>query len=134
MSNNYERIAARGRWGTVEWAVDSQGKLPAHEVYMSLSEEDRAKVSVLFQRLADFGQIRDQQKFKRLGEKAGKKGRGLWEFKRFQVRFFGDFSPGRRFIVAHGLDGKKKDDLPKQAIEKAIRILEEHNKQERGIK
>jgi hypothetical protein len=99
---------------------------------MTLSPEDRAKVSALFQRLADFGQIRDQQKFKQLGERAGKKGRGLWEFKRFQVRFFGDFSPGRRFIVASGLDGKKKDDLPRQAIKRAIRILEEHNKEVKG--
>lgn len=134
--SNCERIAAQGRWGTVEWAVDSQGNLPARKVYLSLSEEDQAKVNALFQRLADFGQIKDRQKFKCLGEKAGKKGRGLWEFKRSQVRFFGDFSPNKRFvfIVAHGLDGKKKDDLPKQAIEKAIRIFEEHSKLERGAK
>ncbi len=69
-----------------------------------------------------------------LGEKAGPKARGLWECKSFQIRFIGDFRPGGRFIIAHGLDNKKKDNLPKPDIEKAVRILEEHDSIERGAK
>lgn len=134
MSDDVCHIAAKGSWGTVEWAVDSQGNLPARDVYLSLSNEHKAKVEALFRRLADFGRIENRVKFRQLGEKAGPKARGLWEFKSFQIRFIGDFRPGGRFIVAHGLNNKKKDDLPRSDIEKAVRILEEHDASERGAK
>lgn len=134
MSNDVCHIAAEGSWGTVEWAVDSRGDLPARNVYLSLPDKYKARVDALFRRLAEFGPISNREKFRKLGEKAGPKARGLWEFKSFQIRFIGDFRPRGRFIVSHGLDNKKKDDLPKPDIEKAVRILEEHDSRERGVK
>lgn len=133
MSHDMCRIAAKGSWGTVEWAVDSRGDVPAREFFELLPTEDRAKVNALFRRLAEVGAISNREKFRQLGEKAGSKGRGLWEFKSFQVRLIGDFRTGKRFIIAHGLQ-KKKDNLPEQEIKKAIRILEEHDSRERGVK
>jgi hypothetical protein len=79
----------------------------------------------LFKRLADNGDIASREHFKSLG----KKGEGLWEFKRFQLRFLGDFRPGGRFIVAHGLR-KKRDDLDPADIARAKRILDEHDNRE----
>lgn len=103
--------------------------MPAKEFYLKLPDADRVKVVALFKRLADFGQISNREKFKQLGPKAGPKGRGLWEFKSGQIRLIGDFRPGSRFVVAHGTI-KKADDLPKAEIEKAIRILAEHDARE----
>ena len=134
MSNDVCHIAAEGSWGTVEWAVDSRGDLPARKVYLSLHDKHKVKIDALFRRLADFGPLSNREKFRQLGEKAGTKARGLWEFRSFQIRFIGDFKPGGRFIVAHGLDNKKRDNLPKPDIEKAVRILEEHDSRERGMK
>lgn len=128
---NPPQIAARGAWGTVEWAVTSDGKMPAHEFFQGLSLGDRAKAAALFQRLADTGRIVNDEKFKNLGDRAGHEGRHLYEFKSFQIRLIGDFRPGRRFIVAEGVR-KKKDDLPKPAIQRALQVLAAHDSRERG--
>ena len=121
-----ERLVAQGKWGTVEWAINSRNVAPAQEYYQGLSPERKAKLLVLFQNLAQRGVIRNVQKFKNLGHRAKGKGAELWEFKSGEDRLLGDFRPGGRFLIAHGLS-KKKDDLPKPDIEKAVRILEEHD-------
>lgn len=121
-----EELAAEGQWGTVRWATDANGDMPASEFFASQSETDRAKLQALFQRLADFGRIDNEEKFKNLGAKAGKAGRGLFEFKSFQLRFFGDFRPGKQFVVAHGTR-KKKDDLSRSDIDTSVRVLAEHD-------
>ena len=109
-----------GSWGTVEWAVDSRGRMPARDFFLQLGDGDRAKVLALFNRLAQEGRINNKEKFKSLGER----GAGLWEFKSFQVRLLGDFRPGGRFLVAHGVK-KKKDNLNAADIGTALRVLEE---------
>lgn len=122
-----EFIAARGAWGTVEWAFVSTDVIPqAYQFFLGLSDQDQAKVLALFQRLAESGRISSREKFKQLGERAGPKGRGLWEFKSFQIRFVGDFRRGCRFIVALGLR-KKQDNLRMADIEAAIYILEDYD-------
>ncbi len=124
-------IAARGAWGTVEWAVASNGELPALGFYEKLSNAEMAKVDALVRRLAETGRIWNEEQFKNLGEKAGAEGRKLFEFKRFQIRFIGAFRPGSRFIVAVGVR-KKKDNLNKSDIDRALQILAEHDERERG--
>lgn len=110
----------------MEWAFDARRRLPAKEYYESdLDEADSAKVLALFKRLADAGKISNEEKFKRV------EGTELFEFKSFQVRFLGDFRPGRRFVLAHGLR-KKKDKHNKADIETALRILNENDQAERG--
>lgn len=126
-------IAASGTWGTVEWATDARGAIPAREFYLRLTDQDKEKVLRLFKRLADTGRITNQVQFKQLGQKAGPRGQGLWEFKSFQTRFIGDFRPGRRFIVAHGTT-KKGDDLRQADVEKAVRVLAEHDARGGGVK
>lgn len=115
-------IVATGQRLTVEWVSDARGRLPALEFYEELSREDRQKILALFKRLADSGAIANREHFKCLGKRGG----NLWEFKRFQLRFLGDYRPGGRFLVVLGLR-KKKDDLSDADIEKAERILAEHD-------
>jgi hypothetical protein len=117
--------AVKGARMTVEWAVDSRGRMPALEFFQSLPREDRQKVMALFKRLADAGDIASREHFKCLG----RSGEGLWEFKRFQLRFLGDYRPGGRFVVAHGLI-KKRDALAPADIQRAVRILAEHDQRE----
>jgi hypothetical protein len=115
-------IAVKGQKLTIEWAIDSRGRMPALDFYRELSREERQRVLALFKRLADVGDIASREHFKSLG----KSGDNLWEFKRSQLRFLGDYRPGGRFIVALGLR-KKKDVLNRSDIEKASRILAEHD-------
>ena len=116
-------MAARGSWGTVEWATAANGQEPGLAFFATLDVADQGKVIALFQRLAETGRISNIEKFKNLGEK----GLGLFEFKSFQIRFIGDFRPGKRFMVALGLR-KKKDDLDRSDIGVAARIMAEHDK------
>ena len=46
-----ERVAARGAWGTGEWAADKEGSLPARADYERLDTDRKAKMAALFQRL-----------------------------------------------------------------------------------
>lgn len=116
---------ASGQWGSVVWAVDGSNKTPALEFFLDLNKNDRAKIQSLFNRFADFGRIGTSERFKKL---RNLRGWTLWEFKSFQIRFIGAFSPWtpRTFLVAHGLK-KKKDRHRKRDLDKAVRILEEYS-------
>jgi hypothetical protein len=72
-----ERVAARGAWGTVEWAVGKEGSLPARADYERLDTDRKAKVAALFQRLAEVGRINNREQFRKLGERGGKRGSEL---------------------------------------------------------
>lgn len=102
----------------MEWALDTNGKMPGREFFDSLNESDQAKVLALFKLLAETGQIRNREKFQKL------EGTELFEFKSFQLRFHGDFRPGRRFVVASGVR-KKKQKADKSDLQVAARILKE---------
>jgi hypothetical protein len=118
-------VAVKGDKLTVEWAIDSRGRIPALEYFKALGKKDRQKMISLFKRLADDGAIVNRKQFKSLGAR----GEGLWEFKDFQQRFLGDFRSGGRFVVAHGLQ-KQQDDLDPNDIARAKRILGEHDARE----
>ncbi|HKC12901.1 MAG TPA: type II toxin-antitoxin system RelE/ParE family toxin [Vicinamibacteria bacterium] len=109
----------------MEWAQDARGQEPAFTFFEGQEAPDQAKILALFQMLAETGRIPNREKFKSLGER----GLGLFEFKSFQLRFIGDFRPGKRFLVAHGLR-KKKDELDRVDIETAARILKENDQRE----
>lgn len=120
---------ARGKQLTVVWAIDATGAMPAREFFEGLDIGDKAKLLALFNRLAEFGVIHNHEKFKSLGPKAS----GLFEFKSHQLRFLGDFRPGRQFVVALGVR-KKKDNLDPADVSRAVRILTEHDAKAKQIK
>jgi hypothetical protein len=113
----------------VEWAVDKGGSLPARIDYEQLTPERKAKMAALFQRLAEAGLISNGDFFHKLGDKGGKRGSELREFKRFQDRFLGNFRPGRRFLIA-AYQQKKKDRLDPAVVERAVRVLTENDEYE----
>ncbi len=78
----------------------------------------------LFHRLAETGRINNREQFRNLGQRGGKRGSELWEFKKFQDRFLGDFRPGHRFLIA-AYEQKKKDRLDPDVVNRAIRIMKE---------
>lgn len=124
-----DRTAARGTWGTVEWALDARLRMPAREFFLALDAADQRKVAALFQWLASEGRVPNREKFKGLGVQGG----GLWEFKSHQIRLLGDFRPGARFVVALGLR-KKQDDLRPADVQTALRIMRENDEIERREK
>lgn len=127
-----ERVAARGAWGTVEWAVTVSGDVVAARAeFLALSEENQAKVNAIFKLLAETGRVINHDKFRRLGEKSkGKDAQKLFEFKSFQDRFIGDFRPGRRFIIG-AYANKKKDKLAPEDVERAVKALRINDERER---
>jgi len=111
----------------VEWAATETGDaVPSKAEYDALPENEKAKVLAIFKLLAGSGRISNREKFRQLGEKAGKQAAGLWEFKNFQHRFIGDFRPGCRFIIG-AYARKKKDNLDKQDIDRALNALAVHD-------
>jgi len=71
-------------------------------------------------RLADDGRVANQERFKRVEGTDG-----LWEFKLHQIRIFGFFLSGGRFILTNGVR-KKQDRLSKSDIAVAEAIRGEH--------
>lgn len=116
------RVAAKGDWGIVEWAVLRNGRSPGWAFFQRLGRRDKAKVLCLMARLAEIGLIVNREKFKQLGKRAGKRGRSVWEIKSHQIRLLGGYRPDRRFVVAHGVI-KKRGRLQASDIEKTVRIL-----------
>lgn len=82
-----------------------------------LPKSDRRKVAALFDLFADFGEIRNREKFV-LEEKP------IFAFKSFRIRICCFFIPNasrRSIVLTHGFI-KKKDDMPKEELDRAMRI------------
>ncbi len=113
-------IAERGAQRTIEYAVRADGTSPAREFVEGLAIPDQMKLARLFKRLADDGQIRDGEKFKRLE-------RDIWEFK-IRTRDTGArvpcFADGKAWVLTHGFL-KKEDRAPPSEIALAERIRSE---------
>jgi len=106
-----------GAWGSVRYAVDAKGSMPARDFIESLKDKERAKLSVLFERMADAGRIWNREQFKKVeGD--------IFEFKRFQIRV-GCFQEGSTWFLTHGFR-KKRDKWQKRELERANRIRNEH--------
>ena len=117
--------AASGCGGRVIWAVENSGRSQARIFFDALNTNEQVKIQALFDRFAASGEIKTRERFKKLETRHGW---ALWEFKSFQIRFIGAFSPDRirrEFVVACGLK-KKRDRHKPQDLDKAVRILDEH--------
>jgi len=123
MSKDADRsvIVVQGTARTIEFAVCSNGSMPAKEFIEGLDASDQRKLAVLFQVLAAKGAISNRQHFRKVSG-------AIWEFKRFQIRV-GCFQTEARWILTHGF--VKKDDRWKPAeLERANRIRTEHLERE----
>lgn len=100
----------------VEFTQDGK----ARRFVSELDPRDRARVAVLFTLLEARGRIDNVTKFKRLRT-------GLWEMKADRVRLLGDFRPGGRFVVAHGII-KKATVLDQAEVRHAERMLTDEDR------
>ena len=115
-----DKIVATGRWGTIEYAFESDGSMPAKKYYESLEIADKAKLLTLFQRLAACGKIYDKSKFNHL------KPTPIYEFKRGLIRIF-CFQDGNSWCLTNGFSGKQgRGKCPPRQLERAQRIMKEH--------
>lgn len=91
----------------------------AERFLRSLERPERIKIERLVKQLERDGRIDSYEKFKHLGG-------GLWEFKSFQVRLFGGFKPGGRFVVVDGAIKKTSGKVPafQNAMDAALRRLQ----------
>ena len=112
-----ESFVCNGSWGTVRYAVQANGKMLADEFIRGLEVRDQRKLAVRFVRMAEDGQIRNPEQFKKVVD-------DIFEFKSFQIRI-GCFQVGRTWFLTHGFV-KKQAKWPKPEIERARRIRKEH--------
>jgi hypothetical protein len=130
-------VVARGRWGTVEYAVLASGQMPAREFLENDCERVRekgknepqatahARFLMLFQQMADNGSLAA----KRFKSEQGKLFAFSHEVKKVQIRF-PCFQDGNRWILTHGFlkPGAKKGlgKWPQSEVERAERTMNEY--------
>lgn len=86
-----------------------------HYIFEGLSDRDKARLLVLFERLGDHGVISNAEKFKKV------EGSDFFEFKCFQVRALCFTLPGGRIVLTHGFI-KKRERFDRREIDKAHAI------------
>jgi phage-related protein len=87
------------------------GTCEAEEYLKGLPDKEKQKLFPLLKYTADSGPVKNEQKFKSIGD-------GIFEFKGFQSRLFCFFDEGRIIILTHGCI-KKRDRLDPADIKKA---------------
>jgi phage-related protein len=117
------KVAYRGSTFTIAFAKEKSGACPAGEFFDRLSQLDQVKLMALFLIAGDHGKFYNPEKF-------GDLGRGLFEFKSFQIRMPFAYARNERglILITHGFM-KRKDKTPRKEITRAWRIFEEDQAQ-----
>jgi hypothetical protein len=118
-SSSDDTPVCRGHWGTVEYAVCSNGQKLAERFVLGLKQSDQQKLARLFIAMASTGEIRNREKFKKVEGK-------IFEFKCHQIRI-GCFQVGLCWFLTHGFI-KKQDDWPKSELDRAVRVMSKHER------
>lgn len=90
------------------------------EFVEGLVPQERSRVDNLFSQLEARGRITDPSKCRRL------EGWPLWNLKAYQIRLFGEYRPGGRFVILHAFR-KKQLKTPNCEIHTAMARLRELN-------
>lgn len=114
-------IVVRGNQRTIEYAIRTNGSMPAKKFIERLDESDQRKMAALFNRMAQHGDVPNPEQFKPVRGK-------IFEFKKHQIRVF-CFRKGDRWLLTIGYK-KKKDKLDQGEVERAERIMHEHLERE----
>ena len=110
-------LVANGTWGSIRYAVRENGKALAKEFIDALDDPQKRKLSALFEKMANFGIIRNRTKFKKVSG-------DIFEFKRHQIRI-GCFRVERTWYLTHGFF-KKTDRWLSSELQRANDIRSEH--------
>ena len=111
-------IAYQGSHFAIEWYFNARGKSEAHEYFQSLSLEEKKKVLHLFELMGDFGQIRNEKKFRHEGDQ-------IYAFKPMPHRFLSFFFTGSKIIVTNAFI-KKTPKLPPKEKTTALRCCHDY--------
>ena len=114
-------IVVYGNQRTIEYAIRTNGSMPAMEFVEGLSDSDQTKMAVLFDRMAQHGNAPNPKQFKPVRGK-------IFEFKKHQIRVF-CFRKGDRWLLTNGYK-KKRDRLDQGEVDRAERIMGEHLERE----
>lgn len=101
-----EYIAYKGGEFQIEWYYSPAGESQSLGYFSSLSQDDRRKVLMLFKIMGETGKIRDETKFRHVGDK-------IYAFKPQPHRFLSFFVEGKKIIVTNAF-WKKQQKLPKR--------------------
>jgi len=112
-----DNILLKREWGTIKYAVRRSGRMPARKFVESLDVRARIKLEALLERMAEYGEIRNVEKFKHLQDK-------IYEFKSGKNRVL-CFQGGRSWILTNGFK-KQKGKTPRGEIMRAQDIMKEH--------
>lgn len=110
-------IVVRGNQRTIEYAIRTNGSMPAKEFIEGLPVSDQMKIVVLFRRMAAHGNVPNKKQFKPVKGK-------IFEFKKHRIRVF-CFRKENRWLLTNGYK-KKKDRLDQNEIDRAERVMQEH--------
>ena len=110
--NKTNCTAYRGEKFIVEWFYNERGFSQSFEYYERLTDAQKRKLLMLFNRIGDFGKINDKTKFRYEGD-------DIFAFKPQPDRFLSFFVKGNKIIIAHAFR-KKTDKLPSIEKTKAI--------------
>jgi Gp49-like protein DUF891 len=125
-----EQVVWRGKKRTIAFAVDESGGMPA-KAFLELLGKNRqerhkrslARARHLFQVMADHGEIKNKQKFKRVRD-------SVYAFKDDQLRVTA-FQDGNVWYLLTGFI-KKRDRWPKREIDRANRMVSQITKKGRN--
>ena len=117
-------ILLKGPCFVVECAIRENGKCDSKTFLDSLDVAPRTKILRIIKRYADYGIIHNKTKLKKL------EGR-IWEFKEFQTRIYWYHCAPERIALTHGFI-KKKRKIPKEQLDKAIKISEIYDEIRKG--
>lgn len=112
-----DNIVLTRDWGSIAYAVRSNGNMPAKAFLESLSRQERIKFETLFEFMACQGRISNKEKFRKLHGQ-------IWEFKSGQFRI-ACFQKSNIWFLTHGFvkkTGKTRNIEKKRAEE----IRKEH--------
>ena len=113
-----DRIVVKGEWGTVEYAIKLNGKMPAKDFIESLRRDETSKLLNPLGKMAEKGNIWNPQQFRIIKGMREK----IYEFKSGQVRLL-CFRKGNSWILTNGF---RKGEPARKEFQKAIKIMEEH--------
>ncbi len=112
-------VAYQGARKRIVWASDTSSRKHGKEYFDELPRQDKAKLQVLFERMADQGEVRNTQKFR--VEKDG-----FYCFKSFQRRLM-CFFDGDDIVITQGFT-KKRDKLDSKELDRAARIKDNYKR------
>lgn len=107
-----EFVVYRGKFLTIEWYFDAQGRSAALAYFEDLPSDRQKRIDHLFKVLGDFGKIFNLEKFRYEGDQ-------IYALKAAEDRFLCFFFSGSKVIITNAYE-KKSMKMPVREKQKAL--------------